>query len=153
MARKPEGAHTAANSVTASKTANALRTLRERIDKLDLQILKLINDRASLAVEIGRLKADQGGEVFSPAREEEVLKNVLDLNTKNSGPLADVTVRAIFREIMSGSRAIQKVLKVAYLGPEYSFSYLAVVAQFGHKVEFMRVGSIAAVFEEVNRSH
>ena len=144
---------TAANSAAASRTSNSLRTLRERIDKLDLQILKLINDRASLAVEIGKLKADQGGEVFSPAREEEVLKNVLEVNAKNEGPLADVTVRAIFREIMSGSRAIQKVLKVAYLGPEYSFSHLAAVERFGQSVEFMGVGSIAAVFEEVDRGH
>ena len=127
--------------------------MRERVDKLDLQILKLINDRASLAAEIGKIKADQGGEIFSPSREEEVLKNVLEVNTKNEGPLADVTVRAIFREIMSGSRAIQKVLKVAYLGPEYSFSHLAAVERFGQTVEFMGVGSIAAVFEEVDRGH
>jgi chorismate mutase/prephenate dehydratase len=64
-----------------------------------------------------------------------------------------VSVRAIFREIMSGSRAIQKMLKVAYLGPEYSFSHLAGVERFGQTVEFMGVGSIAAVFEEVDRGH
>jgi chorismate mutase/prephenate dehydratase len=81
MARKSEGTQAAVNSVNASKTANALRTIRERIDKMDLQILKLINDRAGLAVEIGRLKADHGGDVFSPAREEEVLQNVLAVNT------------------------------------------------------------------------
>ncbi len=153
MARKSDGAQTAANSVTASKTASALRTLRERIDKLDHQILKLVNDRASLAVEIGRLKTDQGGDVFSPTREEEVLQNVLEVNTKNGGPLPDVTIRAIFREIMSGSRAIQKVLKVAYLGPEYTFSHLAAIEKFGQTVEFMGVGSIATVFEEVDRGH
>ena len=120
MARKTES--TLTNSATASRTASSLRLLRERIDKLDLQILKLINERASLAVEVGKLKADTGSDVFSPAREEEVLKNVLEVNTKHGGPLNDVTVRAIYREIMSGSRAIQKVLKVAYLGPEYSFT-------------------------------
>ena len=86
MARKSDGAQTAANSVTASKAANALRTLRERIDKLDHQILKLVNDRASLAVEIGRLKADQGGDVFSPTREEEVLQNVLELQRQERRP-------------------------------------------------------------------
>src|SRR5262249_54398375 len=69
----------------------------------------------------------------------------------NKGPLDETSVRAIFREIMSGSRGLQKVLKVAYLGPEYSFSHLAAVERFGQTVEYRRVGSIAAVFEDVNR--
>ena len=104
MARKTEGALDGRQQRGRFSHIQLAARLRERVDKLDLQILKLINDRASLAVEIGKLKADQGGEVFSPSREEEVLKNVLEVNTKNEGPLADVTVRAIFREIMSGSR-------------------------------------------------
>jgi chorismate mutase / prephenate dehydratase len=153
MSRKSDATVTTSNSTAASRTSNSLRILRERVDKLDLQILKFINDRASLAVEIGKLKAEQGGEIFSPAREEEVLKNVLDVNTKHEGPLNDVTIRAVFREIMSGSRALQKVLKVAFLGPEYSFSHLAAVERFGLSIEFMGVGSIAAVFEEVDRGH
>src|SRR6266852_5075576 len=135
---------------TANRSAATLRHLRSQIDRLDLQILKLVNERASLAAEIGRVKNDHGAEVFSPAREEEVLKNVLDTS---KGPLDTGTVRAIFREIMSGSRALQKVVKVAYLGPEYSFSHLAAVERFGQAVEFVRVGSISAVFEEVNRGH
>src|ERR687883_953975 len=134
-------------------TAASLRNLRAQIDKLDLQILELVNKRASVAGEIGKLKNEHGEEVFSPAREEEVLQNVLQVNEKNKGPLDPATVRAVFREIMSGSRALQKVIKVAYLGPEYSFSHLAAVERFGQAVEFMGVGSIAAVFEEVNRSH
>src|SRR5437660_1740939 len=146
MTRKPESG----TNATATKSAASLRNLRTHIDKLDLQILKLVNERAGHAAEIGRLKNDQGGEVFSPAREEEVLQNVLQAN---KGPLDDATIRAVFREIMSGSRALQKVLKVAYLGPEYSFSHLAAVERFGQAVEYFRVGSIAAVFEEVNRGH
>src|SRR5947209_3825210 len=146
MARKPETDAPAGST----KTAAALKQLRANIDKLDLQVLKLINERAGLAAEIGKVKNDHGAEVFSPAREEEVLKNVLEAN---KGPLDEATVRAVYREIMSGSRALQKVLKVAYLGPEYSFSHLAAVERFGQAVEFMRVGSIAAVFEEVNRGH
>jgi chorismate mutase / prephenate dehydratase len=139
-----------ANSTAPSRVASSLRNLRTQIDKLDLQILKLVNERAGFAAEIGKLKNDQAAEVFSPAREEEVLHNVLEAN---KGPLDSQTVRAIFREIMSGSRALQKVLKIAYLGPEYSFSHIAAVERFGQTVEFMKVGSIAAVFEEVNRGH
>jgi len=146
MTRKLESG---SNSVS-NRAAASLRHLRTQIDKLDLHILKLVNERAGLAAEIGRLKNDHGAEVFSPAREEEVLQNVLE---SNKGPLDPSTIRAIFREVMSGSRALQKVIKVAYLGPEYSFSHLAAVERFGQAVEFMRVGSIAAVFEEVNRSH
>src|SRR5207244_11647090 len=89
-------------------------------------------------------------EAFSPVREEEVLQNLIEAN---KGPLDEVTIRAIYREIISGSRALQKVIKVAYLGPEYSYSHLATVERFGHAVEYMRVGSIMSVFEEVNRSH
>ena len=146
MTRKSESS----SNIASGRAAASLRGLRSQIDKLDLQILKLVNHRAELASEIGRVKNDQGSEVFSPAREEEIFQHVLE---SNKGPLDEGTVRAVFREIMSGSRALQKVLKIAYLGPEYSFSHLAAVERFGQEVEFMRVGSIAAVFEEVNRSH
>jgi chorismate mutase/prephenate dehydratase len=146
MTRKPDAANTAASA----KSASHLRVLREKIDKLEQQLLKLVNDRASIAAEIGRLKNDSHAEPFAPAREEEVLKNVLELN---QGPLDNTTIRAIYRELISGSRALQKVLKVAYLGPEYSFSHLAAIERFGQSVDLVRVGSIATVFEEVNRSH
>jgi chorismate mutase/prephenate dehydratase len=141
MARKIE-------DLTPAKAQAHIKSLRTSIDKLDLQILKLINERASLAGDIGRIKTDQGSEVFSPAREEEVFKNVLEAS---KGPLDEGTIRAVFREIMSGARALQKIIKVAYLGPEYSYSHLAAVERFGQAVEYMRVGSIASVFEEVNR--
>jgi chorismate mutase/prephenate dehydratase len=146
MSRKSDSGATA----VANRAGSSLKNLRAHIDKLDLQILKLVNERASYAAEIGKIKNDSGSEVFSPAREEEVLQNVLAAHT---GPLDANTIRAIFREIMSGSRALQKLIKIAYLGPEYSFSHLAAVERFGQTVEYMRVGSIAAVFEEVNRGH
>ncbi|HEX5269052.1 MAG TPA: prephenate dehydratase [Gemmataceae bacterium] len=146
--RKSDGA---TSTLSPAKAAANLKHLRAQIDRLDLQILKLINERAGLAADIGRVKNDHGSEVFSPAREEEVLKNVFEAHEKAKGPLDFETVRAVFRELMSGSRALQKVLKVAYLGPEYSYSYLAAVERFGQKVDLIKVGSIAAVFEDVNR--
>jgi chorismate mutase/prephenate dehydratase len=153
MPRKVEANSTTSHSASPTRSQAALRSLRTQIDKLDHQLLKLVNERASLAAEIGRFKSDHGEEIFSPAREEEVLQNALQLNEKHKGPLDPGTIRAIFREIMSGSRALQKVLKIAYLGPEYSYSHLAAVERFGQAVEFIGVGSIAAVFEEVNRGH
>ena len=134
----------------ADRTAADLDALRVQIDKLDGQILDLANRRASIAAHIGKVKSQTGGEVFSAAREEAVLGNV---RGANKGPLPEVTVLAMFRELISGCRSLQKVQRVAFLGPEYSYSHLAALERFGEGVEYNRVGSIAAVFEEVNRKH
>jgi chorismate mutase/prephenate dehydratase len=139
-----------ATNPAAPRTTTSLTSLRQQIDKLDLQILKLINDRAAVAVEIGKIKNDIAADIFNPAREEEVLQNVL---AANKGPLDETTVRAIYREIMSGSRSLQRMLRIAYLGGEYSYSHLAAMERFGQSFESLRVGSISAVFEEVNRRH
>lgn len=153
MARKAEGTNPTPIQTGVTRTAAQIKALRAQIDRLDLQIVKLINERAAIAADIGRSKMEQGEDIFSPAREEEVYQNILQANEKNKGPLPEHTMRAIFREIMSGSRALQKVYKVAYLGPEYSFSHLAAVEHFGQSVEFVPVATIAAVFEEVDRAH
>ncbi|HSQ55605.1 MAG TPA: prephenate dehydratase [Gemmata sp.] len=147
MSRKTD--HGSASS-PAEKPAGNLKALRIHIDKLDLQILDLLNKRASIASQIGKVKADQGGEVFSAAREEEVLNNVL---AANKGPLAEVSLKAIFRELISGSRAVQKVQKIAFLGPVYSYSHLAALERFGEAAAYNPTANIAAVFEEVTRRH
>jgi chorismate mutase/prephenate dehydratase len=139
-----------AETPSPDKSAAQLKALRTQIDKFDLQILELLNKRASTAAQIGKVKDEQGGNVFSAAREEEVLGNVLKAN---HGPLQEVTLKSIYRELISASRALQRVQKVAFLGPEYSYSHLAALERFGEAVEYMRVGSISAVFEEVGRRH
>src|SRR3954471_10448142 len=101
MARKSEGSGTN----VAVRSGESLRGLRSQIDKLDQQLVKLINERANLAARIGKVKNDSNEEVFSPAREEEVYKHVLEVNEKHKGPLDANTVRAVFRELMSASRA------------------------------------------------
>ena len=146
MTRKPDGG----SDPTPDRIAANLQALRVQIDKLDLQILETVNKRASVAAQIGKVKSEIGGEVFSAAREEEVLQNVLG---GSKGPLPEVTLRAIFRELISGCRGLQKVLRVAFLGPEYSYSHLAALERFGVSVEYIRVGSISAVFDEVSRRH
>jgi chorismate mutase/prephenate dehydratase len=153
MARKAEGNTPTPPTTGVTRSAAQLKALRSQIDKLDIQLVKMINERASVAAEIGRAKNEQGEEIFSPAREEEVYQNVIQANEKNKGPLSELSIRAIFREIMSASRGLQKVFKVAYLGPEYSFSHLAAVEHFGQSIEFVPVASIAVVFEEVDRRH
>src|SRR6185503_14147179 len=99
------------DSPSPDKSAANLKALRVQIDKLDLHILQLLNKRAAIAGQIGKVKADQGGEVFSAAREEEVLANVLKAN---DGPLQEVTLKSIFRELISGSRAVQKIQRIAF---------------------------------------
>src|SRR6185503_6403658 len=114
----------------------------------DQEIIKLMNERAKVAHEIGQIKNHSGISAYAPAREEEVLSRVLSLN---KGPLNDRCVRSVFREIISGSRALEKELRVAFLGPTYSYSHLAAIHRFGHSVELVPVSTIQAVFEEVNR--
>lgn len=131
-----------------STTGPNLQNLRAQIDKIDQQILKSINDRARLCVEIGKVKNSGGVEVFNPGREDEVLSKIVG---QNKGPLDDRGVRAIYRELMSASRAVQRRHRVAYLGPAYSFSHLASIEKFGESVEYVPVGSIAGAFEAVHR--
>ncbi|MGE3822344.1 MAG: prephenate dehydratase [Isosphaeraceae bacterium] len=133
-----------------AKRAPTLSSLRTEIDRIDKELVGLLNRRAEVALQIGQVKQKQGIEVWSPAREEEVIAKALQTS---QGPLPPETLKLIFRELMSGSRSLQRTLRVAFLGPRYSYSHLAAIAMFGEAVEHVPVGSIAAVFEEVNRRH
>ncbi|HEV2970205.1 MAG TPA: prephenate dehydratase [Pirellulales bacterium] len=124
--------------------------LRNKIDRIDRQLVLFMNQRAKLANRIGHIKDSVGQDAYDPAREEEVIARVL---TFNKGPLPDCSLRSVFRELISGSRALEKKLRVAYLGPAYSYTHLAAIQRFGQAVELVPVGTIAAVFEEVNRGH
>jgi len=124
-----------------------LDELRAQIDTLDAQIVKLLNHRAEIVVEIGKIKRADGSPIFSASRERRVLDRI---QQANSGPLSDRTVAAIYRELISGSYALQTPLRIAYLGPKGSYSHLAAVGQFGNSVEYEPVNDIRAVFEEVS---
>ena len=135
---------------TAGSRTPTIAALRAKIDRVDQELVRLMNDRAQLALEIGKVKSSSGISAYAPAREDEVLNRVLSLS---KGPLADRCVRAVFREIISGSRSLEKDLRVAYLGPAYSYSHLAAIHRFGQSVELVPVSNIPAVFEEINRRH
>ena len=113
----------------ASTRPPSLTSLRRRIDLLDREIVERINERADLAHSIGKIKDAAGSVVYAPGREEEVLSSAVEVS---KGPLSEQCIRAIFREIISGSRAIEKMLRVAFLGPLYSYSHLAAIHRFGH---------------------
>src|SRR5438552_9273202 len=90
--------------------APTVQVLRSKIDRLDQELLKLMNERAKIALQIGKRKSQAGHTAYAPAREEEVVSRVLTLN---KGPLSERCVRAVFRELISGSRALEKELRVA----------------------------------------
>jgi chorismate mutase / prephenate dehydratase len=133
-----------------AKRSPTLANLRGEIDRIDKELVELLNRRSDIAVQIGQIKQAQGLDVWSASREDEVVARAIEASR---GPLPHDTLRLIFRELMSSSRSLQRQLRVACLGPKYSYSHLASVARFGESVEHVPVGSIAAVFEEVNRRH
>ena len=121
----------------------SLDQLRLKIDKLNEQIVELLNARARVVVEIGKLKQTQGAPIYAPDRERAVLERIRQLNR---GPLSDLSMDAVYREIMSGSFALEKPLRIGFLGPEGSFSHAASVAKFGRSVDYVPLSAIAAVF-------
>ena len=127
--------------------AQRLAAIRKEIDSVDLELLRLFNRRADLSLEVGRIKATEPGIIFKPLREREVLDG---LAAKNPGPLPEEHLRAIWREIFSSSRALQRPQNVAYLGPEGTFSYFAGVEYLGHAASFHPCGDITQIFEEVS---
>ena len=128
--------------------AETLAAVRGRIDSVDRAIQRLLNERAHLAQRVGQTKSRDGGsaEFYRPEREAQVLRAVRE---RNRGPLRDEEVVRLFREIMSACLAQQEPLKVAYLGPEATFSQTAVLTHFGHSVRALPLGSIDEVFHEV----
>jgi chorismate mutase/prephenate dehydratase len=122
---------------------DGLKNLRDRIDELDDQVLKLVSERARCAQEIGRLK---NGTVYRPEREAQVLRRIME---NNPGPLSDETAARLFREIMSACLSLEKPLTIAYLGPEGTFSQSAAIKHFGHAAKTGSCVSIDEVFREV----
>lgn len=126
-----------------------LQDLRKEIDQIDVQILQLLNRRAELAQQIGKMKQRSRAQFFTPEREQQIYRRLAQMNP---GPLSGEQLRAIFREIISASRAQEKPLVIAYWGPPGTFSHQAGITKFGTSSEFVPVDSIQAVFHEVERS-
>jgi len=122
--------------------------LRKKIDKVDGRILKLLNERAGLTLAIGRAKSKKGTSVYVPDREKEIYRK---LESNNKGPLSSDTLKAVYREIMSGSLALEKPLEIAYLGPQATFTHIAALKKFGESLDYLECKSISEVFTEVER--
>lgn len=125
-----------------------INELRQEIDHLDRQILELLNKRASAAKEIGMHKQRNKNSYFIPERESQVFAK---LASANKGPLPDSSLRAIYREIISASRALEKPLTIAYWGPPATNTHMASIRKFGSSCEFIPMDTIPDVFSEVER--
>src|ERR1044071_912617 len=133
-----------------SKPSPALEALRIKIDALDGRLVALLNERSRLVVKVGKHKRDRGIPIYAPHREAQVLENVLKAN---KGPLPGRSIEGVYRELMSGSFALEQPIRVGFLGPAGSFSHVAAVRHFGSSVEFDDLHQIAGVFTEVRRGH
>jgi chorismate mutase/prephenate dehydratase len=121
---------------------------RTRIDEIDRQLLRLLNQRAELSLEIGRAKRETGEPVHVPEREQGILE---ELDRLNPGPLPGGAIRAVWSEILSASRGLQRPFRVAYFGPQGTYTHMAALRHFGSSAEFVPVRGIPDVFEEVER--
>jgi chorismate mutase/prephenate dehydratase len=107
---------------------------RAKIDAVDDRILKLLNERAKCVQEIGSLKESGGSSVYVASRELEIFER---LEKDHEGPFPTNAIRNVFREIISASRSVEKGVRVAYLGPEATYTHQAALQQFGHMVDLV----------------
>ena len=129
-----------------------LAIVRQQIDRVDGDLLELLNQRARYAQQVGQIKARHGeaGFIYRPEREAQVLHRVQEMNP---GPLANETITWFFREVMSACLSLEQPLGIAFLGPLGTFSEGAATKHFGHAARLMPQISIDDVFREVEAAH
>ena len=133
-------------SMAKKRSSNSRAPSQRELQKLDREILELINRRCELSVQ--RSKLSRAAIEQPLAQHAAAIDQIVQ---RNQGPLDDTAVRAAFRELLSGCRALEQPERVAFLGPEFTYSHLAAVERFGQSAELVPVGSIASVFEEVEQ--
>lgn len=121
---------------------------RQAIDKLDAQIVKLLNERTRHVLSIGEIKLAAGEEIYAPHRERTVFDRVCG---HNAGPITNEQLRAIYREIMSSALALEKTMTIAYFGPEATFTHQAAIQKFGASLAYSAQKTIGDVFMEVSK--
>ena len=139
--------------MSEDNTDVGLGRLRLQIDTIDRQLVELLERRAETVIAIGEHKRSKGGPIYAPHREAEVLSRAIEYAAQAGGRLPARTIEAVFREIMSGSFALERPLRIGYLGPSGSFSHQAAVANFGQSVSFEDLRAIPDVFVEIRRGH
>jgi len=127
-----------------------LEELRKQIDKLDVELVELLNKRAGVVVQIGKLKNKADTPIYAPDREQKIFAKIRELN---NGPLPDKCLIAIWRELMGGSFVLERPLRIAYLGPRGSFTHTAAMLKFGQSVDYEALQDIRSIFDEVGKGH
>ena len=123
-----------------------LDDLRKKIDSVDEKIVELLNERYQTVIEIGAWKKNKTSAIYVPEREKAVFERVMALN---KGPMSNGTLKAVYREIMSGALSLEFPLRVAYLGPEATYTHLAAMSKFGRSVGYVAKSNMAEVFRDV----
>jgi chorismate mutase/prephenate dehydratase len=131
----------------------SLPEIRTRIDALDEQIIRLLNERADCVHEVGLIKKAEGSAIYAPEREEQVFRKLFAKAKDLQSRLPDKSIRAIYREIISASYALEKGLVIAYFGPQSTNTHQAARSRFGASVEYAAQVTIADVFEAVARGN
>ena len=131
----------------------SLPAIRKKIDAIDDELLRLLNERADLVHEVGVVKKKDGAQIYAPEREEMLLRALAAKNAEIKGRLPEKSIRAIYREIMSASLALEKDLRIAYFGPSSTNTHQAARSKFGASVEYTPQVSIADVFDVVARGN
>src|SRR6267378_5729277 len=122
---------------------------RKAIDSLDAHIVKLLNERTKHVLAIGEIKIKAGEEIYAPHRERAVLQRIC---RRNSGPISNESLMAIYREIMSSALSLEKSMTIAYLGPEATFTHQAAIRRFGSSLRYSPQKTINDVFAEVSKN-
>lgn len=125
-----------------------LADLRVKIDAIDKELLRLLNERADVVHGVGVIKKRDGLQIYAPEREQSLLKKLVSMS---DGRLPEKSIRAIYREIMSAALALEEDLKIACLGPEGTWSHQAAIAKFGASVEYQLQFNLEDVFDAVER--
>lgn len=125
-----------------------LDDIRKQIDLIDQELLNLLSQRADLVHEVGVVKKRDGLQIYAPEREQALLDRLISMN---QGRLPEKSIRAIYREIMSAALALEDDLKIAYLGPEGTWTHQAAIKKFGHSVNYSPQPNFSDVFDQVAR--
>ena len=126
-----------------------LDELREKIDRIDTELLQLLNARADVVHQVGEIKKRDGLGIYAPEREDALLQRLME---RSQGRLPRESIRAIYREIMSAALALEDDLKIAYLGPRGTWTHQASISRFGRSVEYLPQANLADVFDKVTRN-